>query len=304
MPNWKQVLAEIQIAGAQSPLDQVRRKYLKQLHEHRGRNVICYYSGWLQRGNVGHIEINDSDKNGFMATVHGLNRKIGLDLLLHTPGGDTAATESLVEYLRAMFDGDIEVFVPQLAMSAGTMICCAARRVYMGKQSSLGPVDPQFSGVAAQGVIQEYQLAQQLVNTDPRQIPIAQVLVGKYPSGFIIECFNAIRWSEDLVRTWLESGMFREFEDKHEKASAVAKKLMSMDETKAHNRHLGREKCREYGLIIDDLESKTDEKIQDLVLTVHHTYMHTFSQAPMTLKIVENHAGQAIIQQGALTQHS
>ena len=45
----------------------------------------------------------------------------GLDLILHTPGGDMAATESLVDYLRAMFGTDICAFVPQLAMSAGTI---------------------------------------------------------------------------------------------------------------------------------------------------------------------------------------
>ena len=37
-------------------------------------------------------EVNDADKNGFMTAVHGLDRSKGLDLLLHTPGGGTAAT--------------------------------------------------------------------------------------------------------------------------------------------------------------------------------------------------------------------
>lgn len=32
-----------------------------------------------------------------MTTIHGLDRTKGLDLVLHTPGGDLAATESLVE---------------------------------------------------------------------------------------------------------------------------------------------------------------------------------------------------------------
>jgi ClpP class serine protease len=97
------------------------------------RNVIAYYSGWLQKGyleqqGIRGFEVNDDDKNGFMATIHQLDRSKGLDLLLHTPGGDTAATESLVDYLRSMFGTDIRAIVPQLAMSAGTMIALPAAK--------------------------------------------------------------------------------------------------------------------------------------------------------------------------------
>jgi hypothetical protein len=37
-----------------------------------------------------------------------------------------------------------------------------------------------------------------------------------------------------------------------------------------------------------------DNDLQDLVLTVHHAYMHTFSAAPAA-KIVENHLGHAVV---------
>jgi len=40
-----------------------------------------------------------------MSACNGLeDRSKGLDLILHTPGGDIAATESLVDYLHKMFD--------------------------------------------------------------------------------------------------------------------------------------------------------------------------------------------------------
>ena len=99
MPNWNQVLKEIQ--GYQRPdaLDFVRREYLKKLHQHTKRNIIAYYSGWLQKpGAMGGV-LDDNDKNGFMTTIHGLDRTKGLDLILHTPGGSMAATESVVDYL-------------------------------------------------------------------------------------------------------------------------------------------------------------------------------------------------------------
>ncbi len=69
MPNWKTLLSEVQAAG--TIYDVVRRKYLAKLHELTGRNVIVYYSGWLQKGVLSQHGINfaveDSDKNGFMA---------------------------------------------------------------------------------------------------------------------------------------------------------------------------------------------------------------------------------------------
>jgi ClpP class serine protease len=146
MPNWNSVLREIALdqSRSASAFDRVRQRYLKQLARHTGRNVIAYYSGFLSKPNIEGTQLTDEDKNGFMLGIHGLKRERGLDLILHTPGGDGKATEALVDYLRSMFDKDIRAIIPQLAMSAGTMIACSCKSIVMGKQSSLGPVDPQF----------------------------------------------------------------------------------------------------------------------------------------------------------------
>jgi len=117
MPTWHSLLQDIKARG--STYDVVRRECTKKLYDLTGRNVVLYYSGWLQKPNVPGTQVTDADKNGFMTVVHGLDRAKGLDLLLHTPGGESAATESLVDYLRAMFGENIRAVVPQLAMSAG-----------------------------------------------------------------------------------------------------------------------------------------------------------------------------------------
>ncbi|RBA82659.1 S49 family peptidase, partial [Escherichia coli O111:NM] len=74
---------------------------------HTGRNVIAYYSAFLSKPQIEGVDIVDDDKNGFMMAVHQLDRTKGLDLLLHTPGGNMAATESLIHYLKSMFGNDI-----------------------------------------------------------------------------------------------------------------------------------------------------------------------------------------------------
>jgi hypothetical protein len=76
MPNWKELLEEVKAAG--STHDVIRRKYLQQLHQLTGRNLIIYYSAWLQKGElqrqgIGGFSISDADKNGFMTAIHGMD---------------------------------------------------------------------------------------------------------------------------------------------------------------------------------------------------------------------------------------
>jgi membrane-bound ClpP family serine protease len=140
-----------------------------------------------------------------MTTINKLDVSKGLDLILHTPGGDTAATESIVDYLWQIFQGDIRCFVPQMAMSAGTMIACSCKEIWMGKQSSLGPVDPQFGGIPAHGVLEEFTRAYNEMVNDPRTIPVWQPVIAKYGPTFIGECDKAVKWSTSLVKDVAQS---------------------------------------------------------------------------------------------------
>lgn len=297
MPNWSDILREIQVASAQGgPLDVVRRKHIKNFHQYRKRNVICYYSGWLQRPNFGNTEINDVDKNAFMNAVHGLDFSKGLDLILHTPGGQVAATESLVGYLRKVFKNDIVAFIPQIALSAGTMIACACTEIVMGKQSSLGPTDPQFNGIPAAGVLEEFRTAMAEIAKNPSSIPIWQAIIGKYHPTFLLECINALNWSKQLVTDWLATGMFVNDPNPVTTATNASDILTNYALNKSHFRHLDLDTCEKIvGLKIVELEK--NQKLQDLLLSVHHSYMHTFSSSP-AVKIIENHKGQAMVIMG------
>jgi ClpP class serine protease len=135
LPSWNQILVEITAPQNQGParFDQVRRKYLTALSVHTGRHTILYATRWLQGAMPGAeslVSIVDEDVQGLMATVQG-RTSADLDLILHSPGGSPEAAESVVHYLRSEFK-NIRVIVPHLAMSAATMIACAANRVVMG----------------------------------------------------------------------------------------------------------------------------------------------------------------------------
>jgi hypothetical protein len=298
VPNWSQILNEIKEAG--STQDVIRRRYLSKLAEYTKWNVIIYYSGWLQKGHVAearpNFPINDGDKNGLMSVIHKLDRPKGLDLLLHTPGGDMAATESIITYLRAMFGPDIRGFVPQMAMSGGTMIACACKEIVMGEQSCIGPFDPQIGSVPAQAIKEEFDRAGKEMSGDQTKAFLWQPILQKYGAGLISQCEKVIDLADHVVRTNLESGMFKDDEDRANKAGKVVDELGSHAITKMHARHIHKSKAKEIGLRIVDLEA--DDDLQDLVLSVHHSCMLTFEQTG-AIKLIENHVGNcyAIAQQ-------
>jgi ATP-dependent protease ClpP protease subunit len=291
MPSFHSLLQESKARG--SVYDILRREWLEKLAAHTGRNVIIYYSGWLQKPGMPGLQVNDADKNGFMTVIHGLDRSKGLDLVLHTPGGETAATESIVDYLHAMFGTNIRAIVPQLAMSAGTMIACAANEIVMGKQSSLGPVDPQFGGIPAHGIVEEFKRAYEEIKADPAKIPVWQPIIAKYHPTFVGECEKAIDWASEMVREWLARGMFSGQADAQKKIDSILAELADHALTKSHARHLSATKCAAIGLKVARLED--DQAFQEIVLSLHHACTLTLGGTP-AFKIIENHMGVAFIQ--------
>lgn len=295
MPNWIEVQKEIlqaQANGSESPIDAVRRNYLKHLGLHTNRNVICYYSAWLQKpSSNASTSIEDQDKSGFMATIHGMDRSKGLDLILHTPGGSVTAAESIVHYLQTMFDGDVRAIIPQMAMSAGTMIACGSKSIVMGKQSNIGPFDPHLNGVSCHGIIEEFNEACARVSTSPHELPLWQQIISKYHPTFLGNCKQAIDMASTIVHGWLVSTMFDNDPDATTKADTIVSMLNDPQKTKDHARHIHFDKAVDMGLKVEQLED--DQDLQDLVLTVHHTYMHTLS-APTISKVIENQDGVAM----------
>lgn len=302
MPNWNEVIVEIQLEQKKNPsanpLDTVRRKYLKKVSEITGRNTIAYYSGWLQKPTAPGTAVGDKDKSGFMLAINKLDRTQGLDLILHTPGGDIAATESLVDYLYSMYDKDIRVIVPQISMSAGTMIAFASKEIVMGKHSNLGPIDPQMGGLACQAVLNEFEQAKQDVKQNPHSAALWQVIISKYHPTFLGACKQAIEWSEKMVSDWLEYNMCNGDKNKVKK---IVSTFSNHSVQKSHARHISKKECVEVGLVISDLES--NQELQDAVLTTHHAFMHTFSNTHC-VKIIENHNGIAYIEQAIPPQPS
>lgn len=306
MPTWNNVLNEILnlrnqcYSQGHAAVDIVRKKYLKDLFDFTQRNIIAYYSGFLSKPGIAQLDINDEDKNGFMMAVHGLNRALGLDLILHTPGGGMGATQSIVNYLHKMFGNNIRAIVPQIAMSAGTMIACSCKQILMTKHSNLGPIDPQLQGLPAYGVIEEFKRAYKEIKQDPAKIALWSNIIGQYRPTFLSQCENAIKWSNQFVQEQLEKVMFNGEPNAKEKSKQIVKKMTDYRKNFRHERHIHLEECKKIGLKIIGIE-EVDQTLQDLILTVHHCYMHSLMNTP-SFKMIENQNGVAFVKQHVIQQ--
>lgn len=308
MPNWNDIVSEIQHenftistrrAREGSHVDCIRRNYLEKYHELTGRNVVVYYSGWLNKPGVDSnlSIIDDSDKTGFMTAFHNLDKKKGLDLFLHSPGGNIAATESIVDYIRSLFGTNVRAVIPQLAMSAGTMIACSAKEILMGKHSNLGPIDPHVGGgLAALGILEEFETAANEMAKDPLKAYVWQPILTKYHPSLIIECQKAVEWSEEIVNTWLSTGMFKGVSNKAKRdkvVSGIVTKLMDKQKNYVHARHISMEKAKN-DIKLKIVELEKDKSLQDAVLSLHHACIATLVYTP-AIKIIDNHLGAAYI---------
>ena len=299
MPIWSEILAELNTTSPPD-FDGVRRKYLLKLQKHTGRDVILYASGWLQsEAPPALVSIGEEDLHGLMEVTSGL-RGLGVDVILHSPGGSPEAAEAIVSYLRARFS-HIRVIIPQLAMSAATMIACAADAIVMGKHSFLGPTDPQLPLatalgmrlVPAQAILDQFDKAQHEC-ADPAKLSAWLPMLSQYGPDLLARCETALEMSRELVQTWLRTYMFGWAKDAEEKAESIANWLADHSNFKSHNRHLSRTDLTEQGLFVQNLEE--DARLQDASLSVFHATTHTFT-GTSAVKIVENHLGRAFIKQ-------
>jgi len=304
MPTWGKILEELREYKKnykKPPFDYVRRKYLNLLAKHTKANIILYATDWLSGNQVdpSSISITDEDINGLMEVMHGL--KGGeLFLILHSPGGNPDTTKALVYYLRSKFD-KINVIVPHMAMSAATMLSCSADAIYLGKHSFLGPIDPQImyrskhglNTSPAQAILDQFEMAKEECK-DPENLPVWMPILELYGPSLIVQCKHALDLSEKYVKDWLRKYMFKNDENKDEKANRIAGILANHREFKSHSYHITRDEAESFGLNIKKLED--DEKLQDLVLSVFHSTIHTFTGTP-AVKIIENHKGAAYIRQ-------
>ncbi|MDQ6878061.1 MAG: hypothetical protein M3082_10270, partial [Candidatus Dormibacteraeota bacterium] len=203
--------------------------------------------------------------------------------------GLTNATESIVAYLRSKFRY-IEVVVPVFAMSAGTMISLASQRVVMGRQSQLGPIDPQmaFGGrfVSARAIVDQFERAKADVLGDQTLAHLWAPILQSLGPALLQEAQNALQYGEKMVSQWLAEQMFRRRANRNELGATVAKHFNDAGVHLSHGRRIDRTEARGQKLVIEDLER--DQALQEAVLSAYHLATIAFEQSPTSKMIWTN----------------
>ena len=119
---------------------------------------------------------------------------------------------------------------------------------------------------------------------EPHSVPFNAFIRSTMPLGG--------RRAKEYGEEVLLSNMFADREGGSELVKDIVTKLSDLSTNKEHNRHIHYQDAMRMGLNIELLEQDPD--LQDLVLTVHHCYMHTLNNTP-AFKIIENHKERAFM---------
>lgn len=224
-----------------------------------------------------------------------------MDLILHSPGGDPLAAESIVKLLRSKFD-PIRVFIPNVAKSAATMIALSGDLIAMDERGELGPIDPQLVLISdqqaiispAQALLDQFERARGEVQDDPTKLPGWLPLLRQYGPSLLVEAQNAIALSKDLVKQWLMLYMFRNEDAAEQSADRIVSFFGEHNNFLAHGRMVGVEDVIAQGVKAVDLRLKEHGQLRELVWDVYTTIGLTFDQTA-AYKLIENDRGEAFI---------
>ena len=296
MANRSQIIEEINRMKNEGQ-DIIRRNYLKKLFDHTGNATIIYFSSFSSKNPgipASALSISLDDIQGFMNSINGISGR-RLDLILHSLGGSLEAADQIVHYLRSKFDY-IRAFVPQNAMSAATMIACACDEIILGRESAIGPIDPQITipmpnnittTLPAQSILEDFKKAISDISSNPALAGLWAPKLASIPIGILDFCEKTIDNSKAKVGEWLDAYMFKD--DAEKKGRAIAQWLGDFNIHKTHGRPINYELALEQGLKVKRLED--DPELQDMVLSVFHATLVTFD-ATSCIKIIENHMGK------------
>ena len=307
MASWSELLIALQ-ADAQNDSNWLEKKlqaHLTAISTHRkNATVIFYASGFLQKA-ADNVLINREDINGFMNALYKAGKSKKLTLILHTPGGDPNAVESIVEYLHSKFNY-IEVIVPYLAMSGGAMISLASDLLILGRQSQLGPIDPQLvtgnKTHSARAIQEGFSKAKEDIESDTRLAHLWAPILQNMGPSLVLEANKALSYSKELVVNWLNKRMLQDIGDekkRKEKADTIAayfnaEYTSGHDQIHVHGQRIGATKLKELGIKLKLLED--DQSLQNDVLTAYHLMTLIFEMTP-SLKFIASDAGKRWIKQ-------
>lgn len=230
-------------------------------------DVVCYF-GQIQPGFLRHFR-------DFVEAVKLKSERTEntLSIVLRTLGGLAETTEQYVSIIRHHYT-KVNFIIPDMAYSAGTILCMSGDKIFMDYTSSLGPIDPQVmtsdgSGyVSAMGYLDKVEeMADKSELSQPDVVLLSQLDLGKLA---LYE--QAQNLSIDLLKTWLVKYKFKSWkkhrttnpgkpvteEEKTARAEEIAKALSDNKLWHSHGRSLDINKLKALRLEICDYSNNEE----------------------------------------------
>ena len=243
------ILAQFFIPLYQKQMLEVRRnRAFHDLERKRGTRLISMIHRQETMSFLGfpiarYIDIEDSEK--ILRAIRLTPPELGIDLILHTPGGLVLAAEQIAFALKR-HKGKVTVFVPHYAMSGGALIALSADEIVMDPNAVLGPVDPQLG--TQQASYAAASIVKALAQPNPNRDDSTLIL------GDLAE--KALR----QVKTSMKKLLLEHHGDAD--AERIATKLASGEWT--HDYALDVEQLRELGIEISEAMPGEVYEIMDL----------------------------------------
>lgn len=240
-----------------------------------GADVFSYYGG-----------INPAYLIEYRAEMERLATSPGkaetLAFFLNTPGGSVETAEKMVAIARHHYQ-QIWFIVPDMAMSAGTIICMSGDKIFMDYSSSLGPIDPQIQidgghFVPALGYLD--QVERYIEKSENGTLTNAEfALLQNQDIGKLRRFEQARDLSVTLLKDWLVNYKFKHWNthsstgkivtarQKDDRAKSIAHALGDHKRWHSHGRMIG----------IQTLTNELKLQIEDYTGTALSTPIRTYS---------------------------
>ncbi len=103
------------------------------------------------------------------------------------------AAEAIVKYLRSKFGkNDSRDCSSHGYVCRDNRLLVIAKEIIMGKQSSLGPIDPQLNGIPAYSIQSEFEDAKIDLANGTQNFNYWRLLLSKYPAAYVKMAMDAI----------------------------------------------------------------------------------------------------------------
>lgn len=210
-----------------------------------------------------------------------------LCIFLKTGGGAVEPVEKMVDIVRKHYK-TVWFFVPDFAMSAGTIWCMSGDKIFMDYSSSLGPIDPQVTIkdggvdklVPALGVLEQVEklIEKSLNNTIS---PVEFAILKDQNLALLSSYEHAKDLSIDLAVKWLVKYKFKDWtqhrtylikkgqqvtnKEKVERARDIVIKLANHKLWHSHGRYISPSMLNDVLRI--EIDEYPDEKARELIRT-------------------------------------